>query len=818
MYCEDKLAKPTGPGRLDIALEITWLLVIFLVPLYYNPLCRDSFFFSKALLFQFLTFILLGLAIARWLLTQRRTGKTSLTTWLRQSPLEAAAIIFGLAWILSTAFSIMPYRSLWGSVAWKNGLVTALCWITFFFVVSRCISSRAQVDRAIYTLLVSSGLVSIIGIMQFLLQGVVPVAMVGGRVASTDGNPLSLSAFIAMTIPVTLAILIRHSDNQGVWNRKLKVTAIALLLMLQFVCLVLAQYSLTILLYIIGIFTFLALVSVFLRRNAALALSIVSMLLIAIVAVALMGQLVMPGGGNSPGTAGSEGRPVAEQVGLQTLGIRTQMWQDAIEIIRNAPHIPLVQDNVHALRRLIGYGPETFIAVSQVYFPPSFKSEYTYESAVLTQTENNYLYLAVTTGIVGLLCYLVLLSAFFFTAFRLLLHSRDRNSLLLAAFVAAIVQYYAHMLFNPTVIVPDMVFWLVLALTLVMNRLLSAAKDPPGSDPATPEEIRAHEGPKPSGLRKCVAALVVVLLASAGAGLTVPSIYANMKLREGITQWRQGNDKFIESLAEAVSAEPQEAYYYGQLGYCAYSGAVAAKDPVKKVGLLKVSTAAYETGTGLETPQAYWHYTLADNYMYAAKIGDREKLADALKSYERADTLFPGNAVILNKWALALMLNGNYAEAGRKLTESRDADGEWIQTTYYTGLLDVYDRCYCTAGNCFVSPVEQKVSNVGPYMSFCSQLALYGGLDRVAEGLKVYTACHDDDWTGQALLGIAEVYDNRLLAATDSFRKAVHNVPDDHAGMLKGIVSVMGLENRDFQPMAQDIADSLNVKIPGNTR
>jgi hypothetical protein len=102
-------------------------------------------------------------------------------------------------------------------------------------------------------------------------------------------------------------------------------------------------------------------------------------------------------------------------------------------------------------------------------------------------------------------------------------------------------------------------------------------------------------------------------------------------------------------------------------------------------------------------------------------------------------------------------------------------------------------------------------------MNFCSQLRLYGGLDKVVEGLKVYSGCHPDDWTGQALLGIAEVYNNELDGAADSFSRAAHNVPTEHAGMIKAIVTVMGMENKDFQPVAQDIADSLSEKIPAST-
>jgi O-antigen ligase/tetratricopeptide (TPR) repeat protein len=821
MYCEDRLAKLVGHGRLDVALEVTWLLVILLLPLYYNPLCWDSFFFSKSLLFQFLTFLLLGLALARWLLDRRGRGDVNLISWIKQSPLQTAAIGFGIAWIVSTLLSIMPYRSFWGSVGWRNGLISILCWITFFLVVSQNMKSRSQVYRALYVLLISSGLVSAIGILQFTFPSVVPIGLANDRVISTDGNPLSLSAFIAMTIPVNLAMIILNWYKPGDRRKRVLIfSSFSMLLILQFTCLVLAQYSLTILLFVIGIFVFLGTVGIYLQRNSALILSLVALLLIAVVALALLGQSVMPGGGVLPGTTSSgTDRTVAEQAGLQTLGIRTQIWQCVIETVAEAPEIPFFTDQFQTLRRFFGYGPETVIATSQLRFPASLKTRYTTTGAALTQPENHYLYLALTTGIFGLLCFLGVIAVFLLLGFRLLSRAKEREDILvISAVIAAVVQYCAHIFFNPSVIVPDMVFWLMLSLVVVMNKLAADEQDVAAHDCAMSRAAAASAGPAPTFFRKWVAAMAIVVMAMAGAALTVPSMYANMKVREGITLWSQGNDKFIGSLAEAVSIEPQEAYYYGHLGYCAYSGVIAAKDPVKKAALLKVSTAAYEASTGLEPQQAYWHYSLADNYMNAVKDGDREKLAGALKSYQRADVLFPGNAVILNKLALALMLNGDYAEAGRKLSESRDADGEWIQTTYYTGLLDVYERCYCTAGYCFVYPVEQKISNLGPYMSFCGQLALYGGLDRVVEGLKIYTACHSEDWTGQALLGIAEVYDNRLLGAADSFRSAAHNVPPEHAGMLKETVTLMGQENRSFQPTAQDIADSLAGKIPESTK
>jgi len=616
-----------------------------------------------------------------------------------------------------------------------------------------------------------------------------------------------------------MLIMVSRSRSEG-RRRLLRLAGLSLLLLMQFICLVLAQYSLTILLYVVGIFVFLGLISFFQQRNTALALSIISIIVIAIIAVALLGQLVLPGSGYSPDSADKRDQPAAEQVGLTTLGIRTQIWQDALEILRDAPEVSSGGEGVQPVRRIIGYGPETFITVSQLRFPSSLKTAYTNENAVLTQTENHFLYLMVTIGIVGLLFFLGILAVFFLKATGLLSTGRDPgNTLIIAGLTAAMVQYCAHILFSPAAIVPDMVFWLIMGLLVVTARL---AAEPVGSSdggPATsPDAAATHKSPVPANSRRWVAALIVVLMAMAGASLTLPSFYANLKLREGITQWSQGDDGYIETFSQAIAAEPQEAYYYGQFGYCVYSSAAAAQNPQKKAGLLKLSAATYKAGTGLEPYQAYWHYTLADIYMNMANGGDGEKLSDALKSYKSADVFFPGNAIILNKLALALMLNGNYAEAGRTLAESRNADGEWLQTIYYTGLLDTYERCYCSAGYCFVSPVEQRIGNVGPYISFCRQLSLYGGLSKLVEALMVYGGCHPLDWTGQALLGIAEVYDKKLPAAAQSFRRAVHVVPDEHAGMLKAIVSVMGSESRDFQPLAQDIADSLEGRIPGGAK
>ena len=436
---------------------------------------------------------------------------------------------------------------------------------------------------------------------------------------------------------------------------------------------------------------------------------------------------------------------------------------------------------------------------------------------MLGQPENHYLYLAVTIGIIGLCAFLAIIVVFFYIGFRLLRRFPGRGVIYLAsAFIAAVAQYCIYMLFNPTAILPELVFWLSLALTSALAGMEMPGRD--GSVAPVNKRLGIREKADPGRLRQAISVLIVIIFTGIGFGLTLSPALADMKLSNATRVWSSDTHETMSALAEAVNLEPGEAVYYGHIGSYAFKRASTSKDAAEKSKLLALSTAAYGAAGKREPYLAYWSYTTGDVYTYRANHDDPDKWTDALRYYKRADILMPGNAVILNKWALALMLKGDYAEAGRKLSESRSADGEWVPTTYYTGLLDIYEHCYCTAGYCFVSPVERKIENVGPYISFCSQLALYGDPGKVVDGLKIYDGCHPGDWIGQALLGIAEVYDNKLAAAEDSFRRSAGNVPPEHAGMLKTIVDIMGMENRGFQPVAQDIADSLIEKIPGTTR
>lgn len=77
------------------ALEICWLAVIFLIPLFFNPLSHQVFYLNKVLLLQFLVFVMLALAVADGM--SHPSGRSGLK-WpgVATSPLHLSVLTFGL--------------------------------------------------------------------------------------------------------------------------------------------------------------------------------------------------------------------------------------------------------------------------------------------------------------------------------------------------------------------------------------------------------------------------------------------------------------------------------------------------------------------------------------------------------------------------------------------------------------------------------------------------------------------------------------------------------------------------------------------------
>jgi tetratricopeptide (TPR) repeat protein len=859
------------------ALEITWLAIIFLVPLFFNPLSYQVFYLNKALLLQFLVMVMLGFWVADWLLNRgshNRLKRQAIFT----SPLDLSILVFGLLTILATAASITPSISFWGSYFRKEGLLTLICWIIFFLIVSQQLRTKAQLFRAIYVLLASSGIVSYLGILQHFFPDVtfkLFQSTYTSRIYSTTGNALSLSCFLAMVIPFNLALIVyswnkitftchperqrrvskpsarlttsqvlrslrsrfflfpfvmlrgrvrmtgrnmdQSSHNRGKWANTIRLIGLVVLLALQFWCLWLAQYSITILLYILSPVIFIIILGIVRRRRLILSLGAVSLLILGIIAGLLLVPLLFSSTSvESTTPAELEPVPVSEAVGLNTLGLRVQYWRSTVDILTKSPEVPFSNDKLHFLRRVIGYGPETFIVTVQLFLPEKMEQHSNLLFIPLTRPHNHYLYLATTIGLLGLLSFLSILTVFFYLCFRYLRRSTaDIDKLLLIAVVAAMFQYMADMFLNPTTISPELVFWLTLGIVPVIGRLTSNGE---------PEKTTSLDSTEPDNsqkshvdkTRKYVSAVAVLALIVVGVGITIQPLLADMYIHKGL---KQGNniEKAIPAFKNAIKMAPNEAAYWNSLGYYAYWVARNVKEETLKTESLTLATNAYEKARELEPYIAFRYYALADIYTYRANRGDVDKWPMALSMYDKAAQLIPRNPLILNMWSFALIIEGDFSQAQTKLAYSASIDPDWAETSFLSGLLLAREGKHDGAVLKITAPIQKNPANLNPFIDACGHLITYDMVSPLKDTLEIQADKEPDNWIVHALLGITGLFGGNVDKSLDEFNTAMLLVPGNDARDLLRAIYRLSTMSPKFKTALPSVANGWKEKLAQST-
>jgi O-antigen ligase/tetratricopeptide (TPR) repeat protein len=805
--------KDTGASIYKGALEMTWLAVIFLVPLFFNPLAHQAFYLNKTLLLQFLVMLMLAFWTADLVLS-RASHKELEWRSILISPLHLTILVFGVVAILATVTSITPAISFWGSYFRKAGLLTLICWILFFLILAQQIRSRTQMFRAIYVLLLSSGIVSVLGILQHFFPSILPNLELTGRIFSASGNALSLSAFLAMVIPFNLALMVYSwSKRKEAYNTRILIGLI-ILLALQFWCLWLAQYSITILLYVIAPLIFILLLGIVKRKRLLLSLGAVCLLALGIIASLLMSPLLSPSNAvKAPETPSSALSLDAEELGLKTLGWRIQYWHSAINIVIKSPEVPFSNDRLHDFRRLIGYGPETFIVTFQLFLPEEMEEHQTLLVAPLTRPHNHYLYLAITVGLLGLMSFLSMLAVFFYLCFRYLRRAKtDIYILLLTAMAASMVQYMADIFFNPSTISPELVFWLTLSFVPALGRL-TVSDEPEQTQAADSTRLDSSQKVYVNKIRRYISAGCALVLIVIGFGITVRPFQADMYLQQGLNLQARYSEKAMPALDKAVRLAPGEAVYWHSLGSYEYFVACIVKEEALKTDILTLATNDFEKARELEPYVAYRYHVLADVYTYWAEAGAIDKWPIALSLYDKASQLIPRNAIILNKWSLALIIKGDLDEAQTKLDYSASIDPNWAETSFLSGLLLAREEKNDEAVLKLSATIQDKPANLNYFIDLCQHLMVYDMVSPLRDSLEAYIQETPGDWTAHALLGITSLFGNNVDKSLAELNSAMLLVPNNNTGDLFRAILKLSNISPPFRKALPGVATEWRAKL-----
>jgi len=419
-------------------LEAGWLAAAALTPLFFNVYTFRSFEPDKAVLIRSLALAML----LAWLVKtageisgrrSRGAGEQgsrrvfSPAPWpLRTSAplLSWAAVIFGAVYLIATLTSAAPGLSLWGSYQRAQGVLTTAGYLIIFGLTLFHLRSPQQIDRLVSALLLTSLVVALYGWFQQLGWDVITwKAEFGQRITSTQGNPIFVGAFLIMVIPLTVARLAQIVDAErerrgdaGTWGRGgtlsvatssslltsvsiFRLAAYAILLILQIGCVYFTLSRGPFLGMLAGLIFFALLIAVaWLGRRGGLITSI----LVGLGLLVLSGSFLLP---QSPlgrvATALDPSRGTARE--------RALAWGGTIDMVTADP-----------LRTLIGYGPDSMLVTFPRYFPEELAPLPSVANIAFDRAHNEILDTLATTGILGVLAYLLVVGMMFWAGLKVL--------------------------------------------------------------------------------------------------------------------------------------------------------------------------------------------------------------------------------------------------------------------------------------------------------------------------------------------------------------------------------------------------------------
>jgi O-antigen ligase len=416
------------------------MLVLFL-PLCFDPLATIPFEPVKVTLFRVgVAGMALAAALSLFFNSQNRPFLREVVNNRLTLPVLAYAGVY----ILATVTSVAPRLSLWGSSD-KHGTVTMLSAVLFFLLIAGALRTREQVERLITALLLSSVPVTAYGLAQYL--GLDPLDWMTDSVSavlSTMGRSNFLGAYLAMVTPFTLSRLISRPGGGG-WLRYI------LVLILQIICLFLTLARGAWLSFLGGCLVFLGLLAHRWRSWTLLAISIAVLVTGSWLFASMNGVGLPRQATNAP----QESEPSFSELRMASVDRRLMIWRSTLDLI--------------PARWLLGYGPETYVGVFSSHCPPG--SLYQGTDIVVDDPHNLILDQLMAAGMVGLLAFGWVVMRFYRITFNAFNHGTDRyREATAAAVLSSVTAFLIQAQLNPDVIVLVALFWLTLALGIVVGR------------------------------------------------------------------------------------------------------------------------------------------------------------------------------------------------------------------------------------------------------------------------------------------------------------------------------------------------------------
>lgn len=491
----------------------TFVLAGVGVPLLFTPFLFSSFELGKAVLFRLaVLFILLLLGIVV-------VGKSKFE-WIKiERKFWVFLGLFVLSNVLACLFSIAPQLSFWGSYERQQGLFQFLHYVLFFLVFVSFFD-RKKIEVFFQWLCFGAFAISLIAILQYyfgFLLSFWDVSILINRFAiGTLGQPNFLASYLLMLVPF---YILRICENKN-WVRY--VWMIGLIVVLMAMILTLSRGA------FVGLGGIMLFMGIFYRRK----LIFVIVLFFFVLLVANLGS-----GYSFIKNNQALDRFRFQGEALRSVETRLQLWPATVKMIVEKP--------------VFGYGQESFKEAFQKFAP----AKLLYLEDIHKKSDRAHsevLDVSVTTGLVGLVAYLL----FLFVVFDLAI--RRRKDIFVLAAASSVFALFVNNFFEFSVTVNYLLWWILVGVIVVL-----------GGKKYSVEIINLK-----SAWKKIVSMILIIIFVGFGVITNVKHLIADYYYDKG-NLYASGLFYFkaAEWMEKATAMNPNEVYYDLRAGELALIGA-----------------------------------------------------------------------------------------------------------------------------------------------------------------------------------------------------------------------------------------------------
>ena len=356
--------------HLEFALR-AFLFLALATPLVVIPWVLYPFVFSKAIFFQTMVTLAVGLVLGFRL------------EWPRgivRDPLVLAVAAFLLSAIISAALGVDPRRSFLGNEERSAGVLFVVYAAAFFFLVRCFFRDQNHWRNAGKAAVIFSGLLSAVAILQVFVFERSGIRLwgidAGGRAAGFLGNPVYFGVFAPLAGVWTVFVFKREKI---IW-KIVALGSLAALMIADYLTLSRGAYLAMIAAVTVGLF-----VAGFVSRRSSARKAAVGIVVLVLASVAAL--LIFRGNSTVSGLP-IVGPIVSSSFQSGTLGTRTLAWQVAIKSFGDRP--------------FLGWGPDAFHLAFNAHYDPRFL-EFSYYETWFDRAHNAFFDILVMQGAVGIL-------------------------------------------------------------------------------------------------------------------------------------------------------------------------------------------------------------------------------------------------------------------------------------------------------------------------------------------------------------------------------------------------------------------------------